>query len=475
MSEAEAGWKKLHPASLWVNLVPRTWRTLWSLWPIVLLAIVGGGGGIGLRPEDAVFLLFFLVSGAASTIVHYFTLRYRVVEDRLEIRQGLLNREARAIDASRIQNAEMLRNPFHKLAGLVEVRLETAGALRTEGLLSALSEEAARDLMTRIDAARGREPVDDDATEKEPVKRLGTLELLAYGLTSHRAGMAGLLLAGAYEVATVLDPMAAERAALRAEPAQLAGLVLMTLALAAGISATLTLIRHHDYRLHDKGEELASEEGLLTRRKVEVPLRKVQLVHVEETLPRRWMGFGKVQVETAGIGQVGEGGVRAPELTVPVVQHHQLFSMSRLAVPQAAFDPWSTKLRPAHRRALWRALFQVTVRHGGFCLLALIASWKLAAAVALVFPILWVGAWLDWRYQGWMLTDTALIARRGFWRRHTWVVPRNKLQAVHLLQGPILRIAGLGRVLVRVAGAQVLLPDLATDDARAVMDELCPA
>jgi len=470
----EVAWKRLHPASLWVNLVPRTWRTLWSLWPLVLLAVVGGGG-VGVRPEDAVFLLFFLVSGAASTIVHYLTLRYRVVEDRLEIRQGLLNREARAIDASRIQNAEMLRNPFHKLAGLVEVRLETAGALRTEGLLSALSEQQAADLMARVDAARGREPVDDDATEKEPVARLGTLELLAYGLTSHRAGMAGLLLAGAYEVASVLDPMAAERAALRAEGTQIAGLVLMTLALAAAISALLTLLRHHDYRLHQSGEELASEEGLLTRRKVEIPLRKVQLVHVEETLPRRLMGFGTVQVETAGIGEVGEGGVRAPELTVPVVQRPRLFAMSRRAVPDPGFDPWSQELRPAHRRALWRTLIQLTARHLLFSAVALTGGVVVAGVVLSLLPVLWLAAWLDWRYQGWMLTDDALIARRGFWRRHTWVVPRDKLQAVHLVQGPVLRLAGLGRVLVRVAGAQVLLPDLATHDARAVMDELCPA
>jgi len=54
------------------------------------------------------------------------------------------------------------------------------------------------------------------------------------------------------------------------------------------------------------------------------------------------------------------------------------------------------------------------------------------------------------------------------------VLARDKLQSIHLVQGPLMRGYGLGRVVLRVAGSQVVLPDLAYLHAAGVLERLRP-
>ena len=70
------------------------------------------------------------------------------------------------------------------------------------------------------------------------------------------------------------------------------------------------------------------------------------------------------------------------------------------------------------------------------------------------------------------MTDKAIISRHGFLNRQTYVLARDKLQSVHMVQGPLMRIHDLGRVVVRVAGSQVSLPDVSKEDAARLMAKL---
>ncbi|MCB9794299.1 MAG: PH domain-containing protein [Alphaproteobacteria bacterium] len=478
----ETPWAGLHPASLLVNLIPRTWRTLSSLWPL-FLALLVGGQGMGINPGDGAFLLIFLASGFANTVVHFLTLRYRVHGGKLEIRQGLLNRQARVIDPARIQNVSLVRNPFHKLSGLVEVRIETAGDVRTEGLLSALSVEDAQALMRALDAARGHVAEAEDAAPPEALLRLSLGEIIAYGLSSGSAGKVTLLFAVGLEASSAISPGEAERAFVDLPGQKMAALVLLAFAVSWTFETAVAVIRHHGFtlsRTQERGRggrverRLKGQEGLLTRREVQVPLSKVQLAMADEPLLRRSMGYGSVAIETAGLGSMAEGVTQA-ELVVPMVEQDALGRTLRLAIPQAEVDPWTATLHRPHRRALWRAMMAGSVRSGLVAVALIVFAWPWGL-LGLILPFSsMLTAWLDWRFQGWLITPQVVVTRRGFWRRRTWVLARNKLQSVHLVQGPLMRGYGLGRLVVRVAGSQVLLPDLAFDQAEGLLDELKPA
>ncbi|HJN76265.1 MAG TPA: PH domain-containing protein [Myxococcota bacterium] len=469
----EVPWQGLHAASIVVNLIPRTWKVLAGFWPLFLAVLIGAGSFSGIGVDTLGWVLLFLGSGAISTLIHYVTLRYRVQGGKLEIRQGLLNKQARIIDPARIQNVELVRNVFHRMSGLVEVRIETAGDTRTEGLLSALHEDDAERLMEVLGELRGSGAPPPNEEELEPLLTLGPGELLAFGLSRARAGLVVVLFAVAFELLPFLTPEQTEQTFDTARPGFVAGLVLLAFALSWGGSALLAVLRHHGFRLVREPGRLWSREGLLTERRVEIPLGKVQLVMADEPIVRRLMGFGTLSVETAGLGSVQEG-VKAAELVVPMVDRVELASVVRAAIPATEVDPWRDRLAPAHRRALWRMLVAGLVKWSALSIpVALL--WQPWGAFALVLPVLSIFAnVLDWRYQGWLVTPGVIVARRGFWRRRTWVLARDKIQSVHLVQGPFMRWHGLGRLAVRVAGSQVILPDVGWPVAEGLLDELKP-
>lgn len=465
-------WRGLEAASVVVNLLPRTWKVLAGFWPFLLIAALGGGavGSFGL--DDLWWIALFIASGAWSTLIHYMTLKYRVHGGKLEIHEGLINKRQRVIDPARIQNVGLVRNVFHRMTGLVEVRLETAGEARTEGLLSALSERDAVQLIEVLNALRGRatapEPEDEDA-----VLSLGVGELLAFGLSRARVGVIGVLLVVAFEVLPLLSPEQTEATLDSLQPGVIAGLVLLAFALSWAGSGMLAVLRHYGFALFRDPDRLRSREGLLTEKKVEIPLSKIQLVLADEPLVRRWMGFGTLSVETAGLGSVQEG-VQAAELTVPMVDQSELATVARTAIPSIEIDPWRDRLAPAHPRALYRMIVAGLFKWSAIAVPCAIflPPWGYAA---LALPVLSIVAnVLDYRYQGWIVTPRVIVARRGFWRRQTWVLARDKIQSVHLVQGPLMRWHGLGRLAVMVAGSSVVLPDVGWPVAEGLLDELKP-
>ena len=482
---AETPWRGLHPASLLVNLIPRTLGILFGYWPL-LLAWLFGRGAVAPRPEDALFLMFILVPGVLSTLVHLFTLRYRVSGGRLEIRQGLLNRQARTLAPDRIQNVSLVRNLFHRASGLVEVRIETAGDSSTEGMLSALSVEDAEALLTELNAARGQAaaaaPIDTNAPPPPPILRLGAPELLAYGFSAGGLGLAILLMAVGSEVLTVTRPDEVNDLARAASPTRLVGLGVLAIAASWTFSALRALVRHHGFTLTreptPKGPGLRAVEGLFTRREVSLSLNKVQLVSAVEPLLRRLMGYGTVSVETAGF-TAGENGLpAAAEVLVPMVEQERLGELFTEAVPALTLDPWRANFHPAHPRALRRAVMASVLFAAPIGLVFGIAAGGGAASLVVagvtlgVLALILVRAVLNHRAMGWLVTPDVVLLRGGAIRRSTALLARKKLQSTHLIQGPLDRLHGLAHLTINVAGSSVRLPPLALADAEAIQEEL---
>ena len=472
VNQAHSTWQGLHPASLAVNLIPQGWRTLRSTWPLFIALFIGGDMGgeeLFVGVFELLLLGAFFSLAFLRTTVHWATLRYRLHEGRLEISHGLLNRQARIIDPARIQNIEVVQNLFHKATGLVELRLETAGDASTEGLLSALGESEARQLEARLRSMTGRHQPHALQTGAPPLLALGPLEIIAFGLTRRTVGTVAVLTAIGLELFANMGPQAAR--GIRMSPQLMVAAVILAFCASWAISAGTSLFRHHAFRLRKEGDRLITESGLTTRRRVEIPLAKVQLVRVDEPFLRRQMGYGTLRIETAGLGVV-EGELRQAEGMVPMVEADALGITLRHALPTVSADPWSVDLLPAHPRALWRGLSQRMVRAAmltGLCVVIFgPTGWWAALSAPVSVPI----AWMDWRKQGWLVTPEGIIARRGWFTRRTWVVSRDKLQSTHLATTPFLRLAGLGRVIVRVAGSQIALPDLGINTAHRVLAEL---
>lgn len=476
---SEVEWRSLHPLSVAVNLVPRTWAFVRRSW-LLILAFVYGRTGTDTMLDliDVGILGVFFLGTIGSTVVHFLTLRYRVVEGRLELRTGLLNRQDRVIRAERIQNMELVRNVFHRMSGLVEVRIETASGTEVEGLLSALSEDDANALVAALDEGRAGSldgPELTDEAEWPVVVETGLGDLVWYGVTGARLGSMFVLFGVLFQLFTYEDPQQMERL-----PGLFgaAGGVALLVAMFSGawvVSVVTSVVRFWDFRLRQKADALVAEQGLFTRRRVELGRRKVQLVSVlEPALRRLFLGVASLQVETAAVRDGGDGTQKAVAV-VPVVPAERLDEVLGKVLPITAAGLADLDLRPPAERALLRQLigaFWRSVLVSGF-LLWLLGWWglPLLAWVPLSLGL----AWLDHRHQGWAITDDVIVARAGWLHRRTQLVARHKLQSVDRHQGLLLRRYGLGEVRIRVAGGAMALPLVTWEEAARIQQSLMDA
>lgn len=460
--EPDREWRALHPASLAVNLVPDLWRTLRQAWlPLVAVVVYGQGSGF----FDLFLLGAFLAAAAARTTAHFVSLRYRVHEGKLEIRSGILARKHRVIDASRIQDVAIVQNVFHKLAGLVELRLETAGGDGgAEGLLSAIRADEAQRLREVLARHRG-----EIHAEVETLQTLSPAELLGFGVSAGRVGTAavvlGLVMDAAVPVAPGMLPGGTEL--MRGRDA--VGVFLLVLAVGYALSVGGAVLRFARFRLIRTAAGLAIESGLFTRQRVEIPARRVQRVLVLEPVLRRWMGYATVGIETAAVSGTDAAGVGG-EAVLPMVHADDLAVLLPQVLPGLRLDGWpGTAARPPVS-ALVPALVAATIRWsalGAAAAIFLDAPWVLG-----LVAWGWLSSALDWRGQGWAVDGTHVLSRQGFVRRFTTLVHREKIQSVRWVQGPVQRALGLGRVVLWVPGGRVVLPSLPAAEARALADAL---
>lgn len=480
-SMEEVPWKRLSAKAPVAALVPISTVIGRMLLTALLPTYFAGERGLPV-------ILWIIVSVIALVLLaaglyEVATLSYRMVGAQLEIRSGVLTRSSRFIEAARVQNTEVLQPFVSKLLGLVEVKVETASGGKADGHLRGLTPEDAQALIQALQAVRGEGsqvllPGGSSADERVLSEaRLG--DLLLYGATALGVGVLAVVLSALHEITEtfhkLLLPWMEQHWELMAAPGM--GWLAATVAALAGlfglwlVSGARAVLRFHGFRLVDTGTHLRAVGGLITRRQVTVRRARIQQVVLDEPFLRRMLGFGSVEVETAGVRTGKESSERA-ELLVPVVPTARMPELLREFVPDLPADIDALPLRPAHLKALLRARIRAVVLS---VLVAAPATWFWGAWGALAWglvPVQLLSAWFDWRFQGWLVTDTLVVVRQGFWRRRTTVVQRARIQSVRARQGPLERGYGIGHVRIDVAGSQVVLPSVGWEEAQALIDQL---
>ena len=468
--------RRLHPWS-WLFVLLQQLRQF--LVPLVVLVFVGG------RAEDG-YLLWSLVGVAAlvaTAVWQYFTYRYRVDEDRLVVRDGLLERNVRQVPFARIHNVALHQTLLHRAFGVAEVRLESAGGTKPEAKMRVLPMAEAMTLERLIrtrGAASGAPEADADpdgidatgAGQGRVLLALPLGELVRLGLASNR-GM--VVVAGAFALAwqalpdRVMADLVREYAGqavgyagslvhgAAARAMALAALVVLALALLRLLSVLLALTQYHGFRLLLEGRRLTVERGLLTRLRTSVSQRRIQAWTLREGLVHRLLRRRSLRVDTAsGIGEGGEQ--RGLREVAPIATPASCDVLVRELLPGAAWPPvgW----RQLHPRA-WQRLALPGVA------LAIAAA---AAACWWFGPIgLLALAWAPWaihaarqhaRRAGYALDGRLLAVRAGWWSRYWRFAEIDKIQALRLERTPLDHAFGMASLWLDTAGARPTAPAL---------------
>jgi putative membrane protein len=465
------------------------------LWPLALL--------VAARRQFWLLVLGALVLLAWSTL-EWLRRTYELEGGALRLEEGVLARKLRAVPFDRIQQVELVRKPLHRLLGVASLRVETAGGgTSAEVDLDVVTLEEARALRAsllrakaqvtgaragaagapggpagaeagpagvpggRVAAGQPAAWADAEAPRAERVLlRLSLGEVMLAGITGSRAA-AALVVLGPISQATDWFPGLTDwlftrfdpEAVTPTTPAAFAAVAVLAAVVWLGLAAASSIVTDYGFTLARAGNDLVVRRGLLERREAVLPLVRLQVVRIEESLLRRALGLASIRIQSAG--RTGGGDQTASRLAIPVLQRVQVNRVLEELLPGATPVPRLLLPPPAaRRRAVTRGVLTATV------VLAAVAIplWRLAslgvlavpAALALLaLPVLALAVAIGlaaYRSLGHATREGFLYARVGVAIRVTTAVPVAKAQSGSVRSTPFQRRAGLATLHVDVAG-----------------------
>jgi putative membrane protein len=429
------------------------------LWPLALLVLA--------RRQ-----LWLIVAGVvvllAVTTLEWLRRTYELEAGALRLEEGVLQRKLRVVPFDRIQQVELVRKPLHRLLGVATLRVETAGgggAAEVDLDVVALGEaQALRSSLLRAKAVAGEaggdgaEAAAAAAPAERALLRLSLGEVMLAGITGTRAA-AVLAVLGPLSQLTDWFPNLSEWLLRRVDPeavapttpAAVVALALLAVAIWLGLAAASSVVTDFGFTLARLGGDLVVRRGLLERREAVLPVARLQVVRVDESLLRRALGLASVRIQSAG--RTGGADQTASRLAVPVLQRSDVNRVLGELLHGAAPVPRLLPPPPAARR--WM------VRRGGLRAVPLTAAvavvlWLLsrpATPLALLLLVLAVlGGLAAYRGRGHARRGGYLYARQGVAIRVTTVVPVAKAQSGSVRSSFFQRRVGLATLHVDVAG-----------------------
>jgi len=512
--ELDGAERRLHPLSFLFTLLGQLRQ-----FALPLLVVLFTGRRNALDWSDIAGLVGVGVLAFVS-IAQYFTYRYRLEADGVVIRSGVFQRSLRHIPFGRIQNVSLHQNLLHRLFGVAEVRLESAGAAKPEGQMRVLRLADAQALEQQIrrrvrgvaadarvsarvtgadGALAGGDAVSGDgmlvasaprAHEDTVLLRLSTGELVRHGLISNRgmlvvgAGFAALAQSGGNNMGKVMEAIGqwltgqASALHLSVLVATIAGTVLLAAALVLLrlLSVVLSLLQFHGFELSESDGRLSVVRGLTTRVRASLPRHRIQAWLVSEGVLHRLFKRRGLRVDTAVVEAANEK--RSLRDLVPIATPARMDELIDHLLPVRAWP--IAEWQSLHPRAWQRKLLPPLLVLGLACPVLAWFRGPWALAGLLLVPVF---AWSarHWvQHTGWSVAN-GLVAHRHGWLSREWRFAESaKLQSIELAQSPLDHRFGMASLRFDTAGATAFesmfaIDYLPEDTARALYTMLSGA
>lgn len=469
----EAGWQRLSPVALLFLIISHGQRVLRE--NLVLFAGAGAGAAftdwLGVRELvlGVTTLLLMVIVGA---LVHHRRFRFRLSNDAVEVRQGLLRREELRVRFARVQNVQLDQPLWLRPFDLVRFSLETPGAAQAEvelpGIRRALAEHM-RDRVIAVRAATGAAPEAQESpapTGSRDLFEARPARLFRHGMASNQLWLLTALLFSALDLAlrrfrdTPIVETALAWLGAQAEGSPVAPLLLAlaSMTILLGLSGLLAVIRYHGYRLTDADDRLISHAGLLEVQERTLRRDRITGLTLRQSPIGRLLGAWELIARQTRGSDMDAAGVGF-DFLVPGLAREDLAISARLL--DGATLPHSMQpVSGAFRELFWLRAFLLL-------LLVLIAQWAAvgfgdprAVVVALLLPLLLAVFHLRWRRWAWQLDHDRLWVRRGLLGQRIDVFPAGLIQRVSVDRSPFQRRRGLADLRLTLPQGTLIIPFL---------------
>jgi putative membrane protein len=501
-------WRRLSPRMLLVHPIKEVGRAFPAL---IAVFFAGSGSGNG---------ELWGVAGAAIVMVlslsRWFTTRYRVGADQVQIRDGLLRRRTLAARLDRVRTVDVTSHFLHRALGLARVEIGTGvsdrkgqSSLRLDGLSAAEAARLRGELLHRSAASAGTattrsatEGYDAAAAGSVAAPDESTAEVEIARLQPEWIRFAPFTLSGVFTVLAVagfgwrlisegsidLGRVGLLHAAVRQldqVPLWLAVLEVVALAVIfIGLASTARyVLAYWDFRLtRHRGGSFHVARGLITTRATSIDVSRLRGVAISETLLLRLVGGARtVAIATGlevgrGASPSGRGGtVLLPDAPVGVARRVAGVVIGRPHLVEAALlDNGPVAGRRRYTRALAGAWGLVVVLAVGWMLLGL-GDWEWLAGLVLL-PLAVPLAADRARNLGHLVCDGFLMTQSGSLVRRRTILQADAVIGWNIQQSFFQRRAAVATLVATTAAGRqsYRLLDLSPSDVRAVADDCLP-
>ncbi len=371
-----------------------------------------------------VVLGLFVILLVYSTIAWRFT-GYEVIGRELRIYEGLLSRRVRAVPLERVQAIEVVQ-PFQaKPFGLAELKLDVAGAEKSEAPLAFLPMPDALRLRERLLTVGGSHPAGEIDQPEQTLHHVDNNDVVFSQFLTPP------VLFTPFAVLYIVGQLAFNE-----DHGFFAIASMISAVVATAGAPVMRTLNFWNFRLaRNEDGKLRIRHGLLNSRSQVVPVHRIQSLTL--TWPLLWRAKAWLRVTLAVAGQssgASEGGRAETDRLLPVAT----LDDARRIVPyvMAGVDPANLPLTQVPRKVRWLAPLRARVLAAG-------------------------------------LSEQVFGSVDGFATRTLTLVPYGRIQSVRITQGPWQRRLGVATVHADVAASTpVTAPHRPLDEARVWAREL---
>ncbi|GAA2278114.1 MULTISPECIES: PH domain-containing protein [Kitasatospora] len=499
MSDEEVAWQRLSPRLIPVHLS-------WLVAPVVTGAgtLIGTGGKVNLQALITLVsftIAFAIVAGV--NLMRFLTTGYRITDQRLELRSGLLFRSRRSIPLDRIRSADITARPLYRVFGLASVSIGAAAhggsanrKLSLDGVPRAQAAELRQDLLNRRAALLADPGTAAGFDESAPIAELQRSWLRYAPLTIWGVGGLFAVLGISYRTLheMQIDPLKLGIVhdlvhAFTSVPLWLGILALLLAVAALGTLGAVGLYIEgwSGFRLErEDGGILRVRRGLLIHRSVSIEERRLRGIELVEPMLLRWGGGARLHAIASGLGSAEENRTRGA--LMPPAPRAEVLRVAADVLGEQESPTGLAPLRPHPRAALRRRINRgLMVTALATALFAVPAIWlpggwrtgfltTAGITAAVLLPAVSLLAMDAYRTLGHGMSGGYLIARSGTFAHRTVALRREGVIGLTVSRSFFQRRAGLLTLTATTAAGSggYHVRDLATEEGLAFAEEAVP-